>query len=1683
MAAGLMARAESTWSVEVTSHNDQTNITTFTIRRSDKTYAQKVLYRTVSLSAYAGQHFTAVSDTLEFLANEDAKTVTVKERTPSDTYAYAYQTGASRKYGFEVTDRAGFRLAYAERSKTWGNNVTSSGIFDEKSVTVASSEFLNKDVGYETNAYKSVSSDNYFNNAAPKGYLVSAGAQLRMTLSFDAKEKNDGYQYVQILVDNTTTCDKRTKNDAGGDPGSSGTPSLSRYMAGFEILSGSKDESYKTYTFPVTSVGSGEGHSNPWGHNSTGKNYPLDQQRFNSNCRASDGKLILPTDFSTLVVRFNASGNDDDDWYAKNVVAHIKAIDGTAPTKSAVSVNPGRHAKGNTVYVSVAFSEIVNYTDTRELNTNWGTLSYVTGSGTNVLTFSGVIPQNATENLSVSSISGTIKDLAGNSLSGGVSASNLCTLDGDLVYVLTDFYTDASGNYLIACRDDLRGLAGLVNGGEQCRGKTFLQVANIDFPHSDSWNNAASTENNYTAIGYFNSENDYKSFGGTYNGDGHTISGIRIYKGGSSVSDNSQGLFGFLYSGTVRNVFLADTRITGKNYIGGIVGHNRSSNVEDCIAGADVCIHAVQSGAQYHGGIAGDSPNDKAYIRRCVSRATLTVADATNCQYYGGIAGRFARSDAEMSDCLVIDAVIPNVTSRGAIAGSMSSNYYNTHNYYHACTVAGVENATNAGTNTGDITSKQGACALYAITLPEHVSLVRGGNGTDLPSTNNKTYKTYDNGADIEGQPYGAATTKIRVSYAASIPSGKDVSISVTAGKEAVAVTDKGNHTYEFTMPSADVTVTATLLPVISYIDADGNPKSHACTRIESGTTTYGNSVNTEAWYYVENEVSFRSRVSFKDQQVNSILCDGCTLTRYNVEGYGISADNGSLAIYGQSLGTGAVKDTSGSFALVAQKDIDLNGGNITAWSCTASGIRAHDENGSNITIRRGKITARGSSYGFSTEGTVTLGCATPEDWIMSQGEYYAKVVKVADGQTLFDGNSTHTYSGQLTNDQKNDIARKTLMKAMGPVNYLDENGTEQTCSNFTILADSTIPVDNNIGTIGTSNQDTWYVATGNYTFNHDKLTTQGHVHLILCDDATFTVSGRLYGISAQSLTIYGQREGSGSLVASTTAENNAQGAIKYISSLTINGGNVSTSTKSGNGILDGGKDCHLTINGGNVNASAAGNGFGISYSGDITLGWTRTTDRIYVSSYGGGGTVCIKDGQAFSNGSEILGGTITDLSKINGKTLVPVDGAVPYIDADGKEKYCTEYIAVSQATARIGAGVDTLGFENQETWYVVEGNQDFLRGKNISVRALGHVHLILCDGATFTGIHGSNSGIYADTFTIYGQREGTGYLEVRSERNVDYCGGIYSVKDLTINGGHIEAYGANNGLASESGSVIINGGRVESSSAWENSHAIYTRDVYHQDQGTDITINNAVVRAKGKIESWGYVTINGSTVTGFNGEPVSDIIGYYGITLGCSSPTDTIWALYDRPQYGAGKIKVKEGQTLWNGEETVSGTISDWSKIEDKKLVLYIEGQTTQALTAHQATYAGQQRYWTTFYDPTRNYILPAGAQAFYMKNDYALYRIDDGSLIPAGCAVVIMADESALTNVSGGSGTLTLISTDAAAPTVTGNILKGTSDLTPRPEGVGAYVLSMDSSGNLGFFYCVDYYIPAHKAYYVVQ
>ncbi|MBO6027152.1 MAG: InlB B-repeat-containing protein [Bacteroidales bacterium] len=463
IAFGQSAFAQNTtWSIGASTSNDYT---TFTVTRSGSiSQAVTVKYRFVNLSAYAGQHYKVtevdgvsfpvneehLSGELTFGAGDNQATVIVKEITP-ETDAFKFQNGTSRSYRLEVTDLGGFELKHYDQAMTTGTSVPSSDAFSIKDVVIENNEYTVDDRGYATNPVKYVESSSYFSNAAPMAYYKHVDAQLRMTLSFKAKENDDAFEYVQILFDNIETCDNRS----GAGDGNPGTPSLSSYMAGFEMDTKNKDANYKSYNFPITSVGSNLGASDPWGY---GTAYPLHNQKFKSTYRADDGRLIVPRDFSTLVLRLNASGTSgSDQWAVKEVKAHIQAVEEHAPTMQAISAAPGLHAKGNTVYVSVAFTEIVQVSGTPTLTTtpgnNWGSLSYVAGSGSNVLTFSKIIPDNASGNLNITGLSctgnSTVKDLAGNSVSGSsVTASNLCSLDASYAYPIS--YDLAGGSVAIA---------------------------------------------------------------------------------------------------------------------------------------------------------------------------------------------------------------------------------------------------------------------------------------------------------------------------------------------------------------------------------------------------------------------------------------------------------------------------------------------------------------------------------------------------------------------------------------------------------------------------------------------------------------------------------------------------------------------------------------------------------------------------------------------------------------------------------------------------------------------------------------------------------------------------------------------------------------------------------------------------------------------------------------------------------------------------------------------------------------------------------------------------------------------------------------------------------------------------------------------------------------------------------
>ena len=649
--------AWATGTFTVTSPN---NDNTFRITRTGNTaVSDSVDWRVVSLSAIAGVHFTGYNGEYHgkvyFEPDETYKDITITEASPSTNY-YKYQTAGERKYRFEVLDKDGHILAKKDRNieTTCFIVMLTSSLYDEQTVTIESNEFTVTDGGYNQSGNPRMKTRGGFYTTNTRDYLVMVGAELRMLLEFEAKEESDGYQYLQILVDNTTSYDSE-HSASGGDPG---TPSHSSYMAGFEIRSGSKYGTYKTYTFPVTSVGHNAGAVDPWGYDPTDHKFPLCKQKFanaGTGTRASDGKLIIPNNFSNISVRFDASGDGNDNWNVQNLKVKITAVDVTPPLFiNNVKVSEGRHQKGNIIYVSVPFNEIVKVTGTPTLITNWGTLSYVEGSGTNVLTFSGSIGSSATGLLKITGMStsstNTVKDLAGNGFSVPWSTNNPLqlgtALDNDYEWTVNDFRQLPDNSYEIYTKMDLRHLALMVNKySNKCDGLTFKQTANT-----------INCDDSYIPIGL--NDNDY--FKGTYDGQGNTIDGISVNR----TDDGNIGLFGYLKDGTVKDVVLKSCTFAGKDNVGGIVGYNSAGTISNCHVEGSVLINSGANGAKSHGGIAG---NNDGNIIGCLSDAKIQRNSKSNLSNYGGIAGsnagtiRTASSPATPSS-----AMIPRVPSQAA---------------------------------------------------------------------------------------------------------------------------------------------------------------------------------------------------------------------------------------------------------------------------------------------------------------------------------------------------------------------------------------------------------------------------------------------------------------------------------------------------------------------------------------------------------------------------------------------------------------------------------------------------------------------------------------------------------------------------------------------------------------------------------------------------------------------------------------------------------------------------------------------------------------------------------------------------------------------------------------------------------------------------------------------------------
>ena len=223
---------------------------------------------------------------------------------------------------------------------------------------------------------------------------------------------------------------------------------------------------------------------------------------------------------------------------------------------------------------------------------------------------------------------------------------------------------ESNGSYTVYNADGLMNVAELVNGG-----KTDINITldkNIDLTGKD-----------WTPIGTI------KSYKGTFDGGGHTITGLTV-----TTNDEYAGLFGWLNrAGTVKNVVMEGVQITSNQIyggsIGGVVGYSWGT-IENCSVSGSV------SGTVYVGGVVGAQIDGS--ITGCSSSATVKgTVDV------GGVAGQ-TNSSATLTACYATGNVIIEMDSKKNIAGG-SLVGMNAGSSLLACYATG--NVTSTGSSTG----------------------------------------------------------------------------------------------------------------------------------------------------------------------------------------------------------------------------------------------------------------------------------------------------------------------------------------------------------------------------------------------------------------------------------------------------------------------------------------------------------------------------------------------------------------------------------------------------------------------------------------------------------------------------------------------------------------------------------------------------------------------------------------------------------------------------------------------------------------------------------------------------------------------------------------------------------------------------------------------------------------------
>lgn len=239
--------------------------------------------------------------------------------------------------------------------------------------------------------------------------------------------------------------------------------------------------------------------------------------------------------------------------------------------------------------------------------------------------------------------------------------SDITRVDTSTMTALSSVSEDtrlSDGTYKICTTEDLIQLAAMANDYKtgNC---TFVLANDIDLSTVDNW----------TPIG------DGYAFGGTFDGNGYTISNLKI-----NTTNNPTSLFGWT-TGTIKNLGVENVNITGASDVGGLIG-KAAGTVSNCYTTGSVVMasYTTDSGGTAvvsdAGGLVGTNFGK---IIDCYSEANVTG----DGNIVGGLVGYSS------GDGIIRCYAAGNVSGKGYVGGLAGRAYCTVEDSYSMGTVYG----------------------------------------------------------------------------------------------------------------------------------------------------------------------------------------------------------------------------------------------------------------------------------------------------------------------------------------------------------------------------------------------------------------------------------------------------------------------------------------------------------------------------------------------------------------------------------------------------------------------------------------------------------------------------------------------------------------------------------------------------------------------------------------------------------------------------------------------------------------------------------------------------------------------------------------------------------------------------------------------------------------------------------